>query len=1031
MLSSIVGFSIRRRWIVVALACLLLGYGLYTLERARYDVFPEFAPPTVTIQTESPGLSPEQVELLVTQPIETAVSGILGVKTVRSSSIQGLSVITVVFKSGSDILKDRQFVSERLSTIAASLPREAGNPVIVPLTSSTSIVMVVGLTSARLSLMDLRTAAFWTIGQRLMAVPGVSKVVVHGGEERQFQVQVIPRRLVKYGVSLSDVLAAARNATGIKGAGFADTKNQRIVLRTEGAPVTAEGIGDTVVAFHGGAPLMLRDVARVTEAPSPPTGMASVMGQPGVQILISEQYGANTLRVTKGIEKALAELKPALDSNGITARTIFRPASFIDTALHNLRTSLLIGAVLAVMVLFLFLFNLRAAAVSCTAIPLSLLAGAIVLDRFGFGLNLMTIGGLAIAIGEVVDDAVIDVENIMRRLVENRRLERPRPAWQVVKDASLEVRSAVVYATFAVMLVFVPILTMSGVAGRLFRPLGAAYIFAILASLSVALTVVPALSYLLLRHRLNEQEPPVVAWLKKRYTSALEGVERHFKAAIIASAALTLIGLSLVFLIGGTFLPRLHEGHFIVHMNMLPGTSLEESMRLGRRVTNELLKIPYVKTVAQRAGRAPEEDDIHGTHQSEMEVDLKRLNGSDIEKARAQIDDALKKFPGANFEVDTFLTERIGETISGYVAPVVVNIYGKNLGDLDVEAGRVAAVLNGIRGASGVQVQSVPGMPEMSINLNKASLARWGFDPVGVMDAVRTAYQGTVVGKVYEGNRSFNVSVILPPRERGKASSVGRLTLKSPSGAYVRLGRLADIREIPGRYIVLHQGARRMQAVTCSVSGRDLNSFVKEAERKIRAEVRLPAGGYFEFTGAAQAEAKSRRDLIVHSLMAGAGIILLLSIVTGFRNLLLLVLNLPFALVGGVVAVLVSGGEMSLGSMVGFVTLFGITLRNSIMLISHYEHLVGAEGIEWGARTSIKGASERLAPILMTALVTALGLLPLALGSNAPGREIEGPLAVVILGGLFTSTSLNLLLLPALSLRYGRFGSGRKDTALE
>ncbi len=1031
MLSSIVGFSIRRRWIVVALACLLLGYGIYTLEHARYDVFPEFAPPTVTIQTESPGLSPEQVELLVTQPIETAVSGILGVKTVRSSSIQGLSVIKVIFKSDSNVLKDRQFVSERLSTILASLPREARNPVIVPLTSSTSIVMVIGLTSGKLSLMNLRTAAFWTVTQRLIAVPGVSKVVVHGGEERQFQVQVIPGRLVKYGVSLSDVLAAARNATGIKGAGFADTKNQRIILRTEGAPITSGGIGDTVVAFHGGAPLKLKDVARVTAAPAPPTGMASVMGKPGVQLLVSEQYGANTLQVTKGIEKALAELKPALDSDGITVRIVFRPASFVDTALANLRSSLLIGAVLAIIILFLFLFNFRAAAVSCTAIPLSLLAGAIVLDRFGFGLNLMTIGGLAIAIGEVVDDAVIDVENIMRRLTQNRRLERPRPAWQAVKDASVEVRSAVVYATFAVMLVFVPILTMSGVAGRLFRPLGAAYIFAVLASLSVALTVVPALSYLLLRHRLKEQEPPVVAWLKKKYRFVLEAVERHFKAAAAVAALLTLAGFSAAFFLGGTFLPRLHEGHFIVHMNMLPGTSLEESMRLGRRVTNELLKIPYVKTVAQRAGRAPEEDDIHGTHQSEMEVDLKRLNGSEIEKARAMIEDKLKKFPGANFEVDTFLAERIGETISGYVAPVVVNIYGKKLGDLDMEAEETAAVLNGIRGASGVQVQSVPGMPEMSINLNKASLSRWGFDPVGVMDAVRTCYQGTIVGKVYEGDRSFNVSVILPPRERGKTSSVGRLTLKSPSGAYVRLSRLADIREIPGRYIILHQGARRVQTVTCSVSGRNLNSFVKEAEKRITADVKLPAGGYFEFTGAAQAEARSRRDLIVHSIMAGFGIILLLSIVTGFRNLLLLVLNLPFALVGGVVAVLLSGGELSLGSMVGFVTLFGITLRNSIMLISHYEHLVGVEGMEWGAETCLKGASERLTPILMTALVTALGLLPLAIGSNAPGREIEGPLAVVILGGLFTSTALNLLLLPALSLRYGKFGGAAKDTALE
>jgi CzcA family heavy metal efflux pump len=1025
MLSSIVGFSLRHRWIIIVLACLLLGYGLYTLQRARYDVFPEFAPPTVTIQTESPGLSPEQVELLVTQPIETAVSGILGVKTTRSQSIQGLSVITAVFDSGSDILLDRQLVSERLGTITGSLPKEAESPVIVPLTSSTSIAMVIGLTSEKVSLMDLRTAAFWTVSQRLMAVPGVSKVVVHGGEEREFQIQVLPDRLIKYGVSLDGVLSAARRATGIRGAGFSDTANQRITLRTEGAAVTAEGIADAVVASHGGVPLKLGDIARVTEAPAPPVGAADVMGRSGVQLLVSEQYGANTIEVTNGIDKALEELRPALASSGITARIIFRPANFINTALGNLKTSLLIGAVLAVAVLFLFLFNLRAAAVSCTAIPLSLLAAAIVLDRLGFGLNMMTIGGLAIAIGEVVDDAVIDVENIMRRLDENRRLEHPRPAWEVVRDASLEVRSAVVYATFAVMLVFVPILTMSGVAGRLFAPLGVAYIFAVLASLSVALTVVPAFSYLLLRHRLKDKEPPVVAWLKKRYRAILEGVERHFKAAIIVAAILTLAGLSLVFFLGGTFLPELHEGHFIVHMNMLPGTSLEESMRLGRRVTAALLKIPDVDSIGQRAGRAPEEDDIHGTHQSEIEVDLTPVSGNEFEKARARIQKTLKQFPGANFAVNTFLTERIGETISGYVAPVVVNIYGNDLGDLDVKAGQVAAILNGIRGASGVQVQSIPGMPEMSISLRKDGLARWGFDPVSVLDAVRTSYQGTVVGKIYQGNSNFDVTVILPPRERAKTASVGELTLRSPSGAYVRLKQLADIREVPGRYIVLHQGARRVQAVTCSVSGRDLNSFVKEAERRIQAEVRLSAGSYFEFTGAAQAEARSRRDLIVHSLMAGVGIILLLSIVTGFGNLLLLVLNLPFAFVGGVVAVLVSGGELSLGSMVGFVTLFGITLRNSIMLISHYEHLVGVEGMQWGAETSLMGASERLAPILMTALVTALGLLPLALGSNAPGREIEGPLAVVILGGLFTSTALNLLLLPALALRYGKFGSDK------
>lgn len=1025
MLTAIVEFSLRFRGVIIALACALLGYGLYTLSQATYDVFPEFAPPQVVIQTEAPGLSPEQVEVLVTQPIENAINGVAGIESLRSGSIQGLSVITVTFRPGSDIYRNRQVVAERLASLAGQLPRGVQAPVMTPLTSSTSVVLAVGVTSDTRSLMELRTIADWTVRQRLLAVPGVAKVVVFGGEVRQLQIQFRPDRLIQYNLAIEDVLRVGREATAIRGAGFIDTNNQRITFQTEGQSLTPDQLARIVLVHQNGMSVALGDVARVVEAPEPPIGAAAIMTHPGVLLMVSAQYGANTLQVSQRVEEALKELRSVLSAQGVVLHAdLFRPATFIETAISNVRSSLLIGAVLVVVVLFLFLFNFRTAAISCMAIPLSLLAAVAVLQYLGFSLNTMTLGGLAIAIGEVVDDAVIDVENILRRLRENRHKENPQPLFQVVLNASIEVRSAVVYATFAVTLVFVPILTMSGLAGRLFAPVGVAYIFAILASLLVALTITPALCLVLLGgRRLPEQEPPVVRWMKTRYRALLLQVERSPRAVIGGVALFTVAGLATLPFFGGQFLPDLSEGHLIVHMSAVPGTSLQESLRLGRQVTLELLKIPYVRSVAQRVGRAERADDILGTQDSEFEVDLKPPQGEqEAELAQSEIRKALVQFPGVNFAVNTFLTERVEETLSGYTASVVINIFGNDLDTLDTKAQAVARVLANIPGATDIQIQSPPGTPQLVIRLRKGDMTRWGFDPVEVLDAVRTAYEGDVVGQTYEGNRVFDVAVILDPQVRKTLADVETLPLRNSSGTYVRLRQLADIYETSGRYVVLHQGARRVQTVTCNVAGRDLSSFVSEARRQVLSTVALPAETYIEFTGASAAQAQSMRDLLVHSLLAGMGIVLLLSIIMGsVRNLLLVLVNLPFALVGGVLSVFASGGLLSLGSMVGFVTLFGITLRNSIMLISHYEHLVAVEGITWGLEPAIRGASERLAPILMTALVTALGLLPLALGSGAPGREIEGPMAMVILGGLVTSTALNLLVLPTLTLRYGRF----------
>ncbi len=1024
MLAAIVRFSLRFRGIIVALSLVFVCYGLYRLSRAKYDVFPEFAPPQVIIQNEASGLSSEQVEILVTQPIENAVNGVPGVKSLRSASIQGLSVIALTFNSGSDIYRDRQMVAEQLATVSVQLPKGIASPVMTPLTSSTSVVLVAGLTSDARSLMELRAIADWTVKPRLLAVPGVAKVVVFSRDVRQLQIQVNPDLLIKFNLGLTDVLAASRRATGVRGAGLIEGKNQRITIQTEGQSLTPDRLAQTLLVYQNGASVRIGDVAKVTEAPEPPIGAASVMGHPAVQLLISAQYGSNTLEVVQGIGQAWKELRPVLKAEKVTLHPdLFRPAGFIETALHNIMSSLLLGAGLVVVVLFLFLFNFRTAAISCTAIPLSLLAGVTILDSLGFSLNTMTLGGLAIAIGEVVDDAVIDVENVLRRLRENRHQPHPRPAFQVVFDASIEIRSAVVYATFAIILVFVPILTMTGVAGRLFSPLGIAYISAVLASLLVALTLTPALCLILLgKGKIPGEDPPVTRRLKEKYRSVLIGVEENYRTVITVVTILTAGGFTSLYFMGGAFLPELQEGHFIVHMSAAPGTSVAESLRLGKKVTEKLLKIPSVRSVDQRVGRAEKGDDWLGPHQSEFDVNLKALTADQAESAQGDIRNALSQFVGVDFSMNTFLSERVEETISGYTAAFVVSIFGNDLRALDTAAQAVTATLKKIPGATDVMIQSRQGTPQLIVRLRKPDLLRWGFDPVDVLDAIRTAYNGDVVGQVYERNRIYNVSVIWDPAERRTPSQLGMLPLRNVAGTYVHLRQLADIHEVSGRYAILHQGARRVQVVTCNAVGPDLGAFAAEAKRMISSEVSLPPGTYMEFLGTAEARAKSQRDLIFHSLLAGAGIIMLLAmVIRNFPNFLLLFLNLPFALVGGMLAVFASGGVLSIGSAVGFITLFGITLRNSIMLISHWGHLVSVEGMEWGAEASARGALERLAPILMTAAVTAFGLLPMAIGSGAAGREIEGPMAIVILGGLVTSTSLNLLVLPSLALRYGRF----------
>lgn len=1024
--AAVVGFAVRFRGIVLALGCALFGYGLFALGNAKYDVFPEFAPPQVAIQTEAPGLSPEQVEVLVTQPIETSVNGLAGVESMRSASLQGLSVITVVFQPRSDIYRARQLVSERLAVVSSQLPQGVRPPAMTPLTSSASTVLVVGLTSDQRSLMDVRTIADWTVQRRLLAVAGVAQITTYGGDVRSLQVQVRPEDLIRFHVSMNDVLAAARKATGVRGAGFVDTVNQRITLQTQGQSLTPEQLARTVLLHEAGASVVLGDVADVVAAPEPPIGAALIDGKPGVMLMIGQQYGSNTRDVTLRVEAALQDLRPALETEHVRLHpALFRPANFIDTATQSVVQALAIGGGLVIVVLFLFLFDWRTSVISCTAIPLSLIAPVLVLQWMGETLNTMTLGGLAIAIGEVVDDAVIGVENVTRRLRENRRSTNPRADARVVLDAILEVRSSVVYATFAVVLVFLPILALSGLAGRLFEPLGIAYILAVLASLVVALTVTPALSMLLLTgsKRHEHRDPPVVYWTRRGYQRVLDRIERRPALVVAIAIALTIAGAAMLPFFGSTFLPDLREGHFILHVTAMPGTSLGESLRIGKLINEALHKVPGVRSVAQHAGRAEAGPDTTGTHSSEYEIDLQPgLSGQEQAAAETQIRAALASFPGVVVSLKTFLTERIEETISGVTAAVAVNIYGGDLDTLDRAARDVERELREVPGAVDVQQRSPPGMPQVSVTLRPADLQRWGLDAVEVLELVRTAYQGEIVGQAYEGNAVFNVIVILNNLSRARLTQIGDLPIRTPGGAYVLLKQVADVYETSGRYLLQHQAAQRVQSVTANVSGRDVASFVAAAKLKLAREVVLPPGAHIEFTGTAEAQSQSQRDLLVNALLAGVGIVILLWMITGhWRNLVLVLVNLPFAFVGGVFAVALTGGLISLGSMVGFVTLFGITLRNSTLMMSHYEHLVVTEGRAWTLETAIDGAADRLNPILMTSVVTALGLLPLAIGAGEPGREIEGPMAIVILGGLMTSMALNLLVLPTLALRFARF----------
>jgi len=1022
MMRALVALCVRHFGTVSALTVLALLLGSWGALRSPLDVFPEFVPSQVDIQTEAPGFAPQQVEELVTKPIESTVNGATGLATLRSESIPGLSVLTITFARGVDVHVARQGISERLSELGSTLPAGVGTPKLSPLVSSTMDLLKIGLLSDKVDAYTLRDTADWVIKPRLLAVPGVAHVIVFGGDQRQIQILPDMRKLVSYNVTISELADAARTALPLRGAGFIDLASQRILLKSPTPAPDIAALGAAVVAVRSNTPLLLRDLAEVKIAPALRFGDALIMGKPGVLLSLASQYGANTLTTSLAVERALAALGPALKTEGITLYPeLHRPANFIERALGNLQESLLLAAVLILAVLYAFLRDARGALIAFAAMPLSLLAAVVLLDHTGLTLNTMTLGGCAVALGVLADDAIIGIENILRRLRENARLEAPGSRLDIIREASLEVRGPVIYATAVVVVVFLPELFTSSVQGRFVGPLALAFIFAVLASLVVALTSTPALCALLLRHH---EERPEARWLQRLKSWqrwSVQAVGRHLRLSMLMLIGLVVVAAGALPFLGGTFMPDFREGHFVLQMSsLITGTSLEQMLAIGRRVSAEVLALPYVRSIEQQVGRAELSEDTWGPHRSEFHVELKPDAKVDQGAAQEELRGILERYPGIQSEVVTFLGDRISESLSGETAQVAIKIFGEDLDALDATGSKIVAVLAKVKGIVDLQFKRQSGTPTIAIQLAPQALAASGLKAQDVLDTIETAYAGARVGQTFHGTRTVDVDVLLPESWRHQPAQLARLMVASPLGP-VPLSQVARIEPTQDRYSIRHDGGQRLVSVTFNVRGGSLQGAVQEAHRAIAASVALPPGVYLEFTGAAAAERQTRNELLLYSALAMALIVVILFASFHWRvNSWLVLTNLPFSLIGSVFAIAITGVGISLGTVMGLVTVFGISARNSILQLAHYEHLVEVEGAPWNPELVLRGANERLIPILMTAAVTALGLAPLAFGFNRPGQEIEGPMAVTVLGGLLSSTVLNLLVLPALAQRYVR-----------
>jgi CzcA family heavy metal efflux pump len=1025
----IVGSSLKFRFLVVALAAALMAFGTQQLRDMPVDAFPEFAPPRVEIQTICLGLSAAEVETLVSIPLEQSLNGVEGLDVIRSKSVPQLSSIELLFKDDTDVLHARQLVQERVEAVTPSLPTWAAPPFMMPPTSTTSRVMKIGVSSKTVGVVPLSTIAYWKIRARLLRVPGVANVAIWGEHLEQLHVQVDPARMRERHVGLEQVMEGTSDALDagllrfsdgavIGTGGFIDTPNQRLTLQHVLPIVRPTDLATIPIATRGNRSVRLGDVARVVTGTQPLAGDAVINDGPGLLLVVEKFPWGNTLDVTSGVETALDELQPGLP--GIEVDThIFRASNFIETAIDNLAHALLIGALLVVLVLGAFLFDWRAALISVVAIPLSLVAAGLVLYWRGTTVNVMVLAGLVIALGVVVDDAIIGVQNILRRLRENHRKGSPRSTAEITLEASLEVRGPIVYATLIILIAMAPIFFLQGLTGAFFRPLVLAYVLAVLVSLLVALTVTPALSLILLsRTSLERRTSPLERWLGRGYRAVLTPVLVRPRWAYLAAAFTVVAGIGVVPFLGESLIPTFKERDFLGHWITKPGSSLPEETRVVARASHELRSIPGVNHFGSHIGQAFLADEVAGVNFGENWIAVDP--NADYDATLASIEDVVDGYPGMFHDVQTYLNERIDEVLAGASEPIVIRVFGRDLDVLRRKADEIRDAVAGIDGITDASVEFQEGVSHVEVEVDLAKAQRYGVKPGDVRRATATMIESEEVGDIFRGGRAYDVHVWSTPETRNSLTSLRELPLDTPDGGHVLLGDVAHLRVTPTPNVVHHEGTSRSIDVVAGVEDRDLGSVAGSVERRLQT-ITFPREYHAELLGEFAERQAAQKRLLLFGIAAAIGIFLLLQVsLRSWRLATLSFLTLPMALVGGALAAWLSGGVLSLGSLVGFYTVFGIAARNGILMINHFQHLEEHEGETFGRKLVLRGAQERLSPILMTTLATGLALVPLVIAGNVPGHEIEHPLAIVVVGGLVTSTLLNLFVVPPIYLHFGK-----------
>ena len=1026
MLNKIIGFSLQNRILVLVASVLLLIGGTYTAMHTEVDVFPDLNAPTVVIMTEANGMAAEDVEQLVTFPVETAVNGATGVRRVRSSSTNGFSVVWVEFDWDTDIYLARQIVSEKLAVVSESLPANVGKPTLGPQSSILGEMLIVGLTADSTSMLDLRTIADWTIRPRLLSTGGVAQVAVLGGDIKEYQVQLDPERMRHYGVTLSEVMNITREMNLNANGGVLYEYGNEYIVRGVLSTDKVDQIAKAVVRSNGvsGAPILLEDIADVqVGAKLPKLGTASERGKHAVLLTVTKQPATSTLELTDKLEASLQDLQKNLPADVKVSTDIFRQSRFIESSIGNVQKSLLEGGIFVVIVLFLFLTNIRTTVISLVTLPLSLIASILALHYMGFTINTMSLGGMAIAIGSLVDDAIVDVENVYKRLHENRLKPAGEqlPILEVVFNASKEVRMPILNSTLIIIVSFVPLFFLSGMEGRMLVPLGIAFIVALAASTVVALTVTPVLcSYLLGKEKTKKQnnensDSAVARKMKQWYGSALTFVLGHKKGVLGGTIGLFVVALGCFFTLGRSFLPPFNEGSFTINISSLPGISLEESDKMGHRAEELLLSIPEIQTVARKTGRAELDEHALGVNVSEIEAPFELKDRSRSELV-AEVREKLGTIVGANVEIGQPISHRIDAMLSGTKANIAIKLFGDDLNRMFTLGNEIKSAIQGIPGIADLNVEQQIERPQLVISPKREMLAKYGISLPEFSEFVNVCLAGEAVSQVYEKGKSFDLTVRVKDNLRDEMEKIRNLMIDTGDGQKIPLNYVAEIRSAMGPNTISRENVKRKIVISANVADRDLRSVVNDIQAQVDAQIKLPEGYHIEYGGQFESEQAASRTLALTSFMSIVVIFLLLY--HEFRSVkesAIILINLPLALIGGVFALLITTGEVSIPAIIGFISLFGIATRNGMLLISHYNHLQQEEG--YGVYDSvIRGSLDRLNPILMTALSSALALIPLALSGDLPGNEIQSPMAKVILGGLLTSTFLNGFIIPIVYL---------------